>query len=255
MPRLAIRAAQAVGGLAVRGVQRGVRRFRLSRREFIARRRRRVDNAPGASIGGLAIGGFPRQATVKLRYSDSKEYNVPASGTTFNVYRANGAFDPDLTGAGHQPHGFDQWMTAYTHFTVVSSTMQVRVMSEISGHQIPVAGCILKTSQSNTEASLSTLAIVKERPRMLGSPIMYFGDAGAYRKPMFARWSGLDWFGKVFMVGSRDYMGSAIASPAEQTFYTVKFFSIGGNDPAAVMVHTTIDYVCVLTEPKFVSQS
>ena len=42
-----------------------------------------------------------------------------------NQFVANGAFDPNLTGVGHQPRGFDQFMAGYETFTVTGSKISV----------------------------------------------------------------------------------------------------------------------------------
>lgn len=225
-------------------------RGRTSRRRVVGGRRKFKGR-----LHGLVLSGFPKRTTVKLRYTETVELNAPGGGAAFFVVRANGMFDPNFTGTGHQPLGFDQWMLAYTHFTVVGSRMQVRVMSELDGHQVPCAGVILKTAESNTHTSMTTIASVKEHTRLTGSKIFYYGDASSYRQSMVARWSGKKWFGKAFLPGSRDYQGSTSADPVEQAFYTVKLYNIGGNDPAAVNAIVTIDYIAVLTEPKFLGGS
>lgn len=49
------------------------------------------------------------------------------SGATPNVriYSANGLYDPDVTGIGHQPRGFDQIKTMYDHYYVRQSKITV----------------------------------------------------------------------------------------------------------------------------------
>lgn len=42
-----------------------------------------------------------------------------------NIYRGNSLFDPDLTGTGGQPNGFDQWAAFYASYTVLGSKCEV----------------------------------------------------------------------------------------------------------------------------------
>lgn len=51
---------------------------------------------------------------------------VPAS----RVYSANGIFDVDITGTGHQPLGFDQMMLFYEHYGVIRSKISVTFMND-----------------------------------------------------------------------------------------------------------------------------
>lgn len=50
----------------------------------------------------------------------------PGSGTAAAyVFSANGLFDPNITGIGHQPVGYDQLMAIYGEYLVTKSTMKV----------------------------------------------------------------------------------------------------------------------------------
>jgi hypothetical protein len=58
---------------------------------------------------------------VTLAYGGTHELDGGANAYAGNVYRMNSLYDPDATGAGHQPRGFDQLVAAagpYTRFTV-----------------------------------------------------------------------------------------------------------------------------------------
>ena len=70
---------------------------------------------------------FPQSMSTMLRYTD--KINMGLIGATTNVIQnqfvANGAFDPNLTGVGHQPRGFDQFMAGYETFTVTGSKISV----------------------------------------------------------------------------------------------------------------------------------
>lgn len=45
------------------------------------------------------------------------------------IFSANGAFDPNITGTGHQPMGFDQMMSLYEQYVVVRSHIKVCFVS------------------------------------------------------------------------------------------------------------------------------
>ncbi len=242
--------------LAMPRRKRGRSTFRRKRR--FVRRRTRPSSFRRRRRVPLPIGGFGNKRMVKLRYSDLKEFDVPVGGSTFNIYRANSVFDPDETGAGHQPLGFDQWMLAYQTFTVIGCKMHVRIMGELVGDQSPVAVCILKTGTVADEALLNTLQTVREHPRHLASRIGYLGNASSFNSRsanLTATWSARKWFGKRFIVGSADHMGGQTTNPTTQAFLTVKAFSISGNNPNPIVILTQIDYLVILAEPRFLAQS
>lgn len=71
--------------------------------------------------------GFPDRMCVKLKYFDKYSISITTGIPQAQVWRGNDCFDPDLTGSGHQPNGFDQWSAFYNFQTVVASAVRVRV--------------------------------------------------------------------------------------------------------------------------------
>jgi len=70
---------------------------------------------------------LPDRLYVKLVYRQSVAFST--SGTLQdNVFRGNSLFDPDATGAGGQPMGFDQWANFYASYTVLGSKIEVTCM-------------------------------------------------------------------------------------------------------------------------------
>lgn len=61
---------------------------------------------------------FPPKTTRMLRYSASFALTCTSGVVNSYVFRANDCYDPDFTGTGHQPMGFDQMMLSYDHFCV-----------------------------------------------------------------------------------------------------------------------------------------
>ena len=101
--------------------RRGVPTARSRNRNKRAREAQ-LSAIPVPYLGSLA----PDCMRVKLRYKDEL-FPTTTSGSVYSyVYRGNDIYDPDLTGTGHQPMGYDQWAALYSQWQVMSSTATVR---------------------------------------------------------------------------------------------------------------------------------
>jgi len=71
---------------------------------------------------------LPARMMVKLPYWDIVQIvNTPhTDGTADYVYCLNSLFDPDVTGGGHQPRGFDQWSALFGQYMVHGCKYEVR---------------------------------------------------------------------------------------------------------------------------------
>lgn len=73
--------------------------------------------------------GFPDKQVTRFRYGDV--YSLAGLGFKENVFKVNSCFDPDATGAGHQPMYFDQYCNApgtapYLKYRVLGSKITAR---------------------------------------------------------------------------------------------------------------------------------
>lgn len=79
---------------------------------------------------------WPTRFETKLNYTD--EFDVTVTAGVMNVYtfNANALFDPDQTGTGHQPLGFDQYAVQYSRYRVlnVSYTAYMSNPATAQGH-------------------------------------------------------------------------------------------------------------------------
>ncbi len=61
------------------------------------------------------------RARTKLRYVDINSISLAGLNYGEKIYRLNSCFDPDYSGAGAQPLGFDQWAAFYTRYRVLAA--------------------------------------------------------------------------------------------------------------------------------------
>lgn len=67
---------------------------------------------------------FPPQLFNQLRYADLKTFTFGAGFYAHN-FRANGMYDPDQTGTGHQPLYYDELTAIYNHWTVLKAKIKI----------------------------------------------------------------------------------------------------------------------------------
>lgn len=73
--------------------------------------------------------GIPDELFVELVYADTKVLTSSAGLPTSNVYRLNSLFDPDFTGTGNQPVGFDNYALLYGRYCVYEAMVECRVVN------------------------------------------------------------------------------------------------------------------------------
>ena len=100
--------------------------YRLGRRRY--RRRFRRNMRVKKTI-------LPRRLFTKLKYVTANIGQTTTTALAIHQFAANGLYDPDLSGTGHQPYGFDQLASIYNDYRV-------------HGCQIKLTGRMLTSSTS-----------------------------------------------------------------------------------------------------------
>jgi len=68
---------------------------------------------------------FPAYTDTILHYVDQVTLNATSGLTDTFFFSCNGLFDPNITGTGHQPLGFDEWSAIYQKYRVLKSKITV----------------------------------------------------------------------------------------------------------------------------------
>lgn len=69
---------------------------------------------------------------VKLKYMERIVFTSTAGVQSSQVFRGNSLFDPNQTGTGQQPLGFDEWCNFYANYRVKGAKINVQYVSPSS---------------------------------------------------------------------------------------------------------------------------
>jgi hypothetical protein len=93
-----------------------------------------------------------------LTYVSTINFAIAAALDTY-FWRGNGAYDPDYTGVGHQPFGYDQWTAFFDRYTVISSSVELKVISGATP-----TPCTLALVPTRTTTDFATVGEAIESP-------------------------------------------------------------------------------------------
>jgi len=105
-----------------------VKRLKMGSKKFMHKRTTKKSVFPkkvSRVLANVNLGkGFPSTMTMQHKYSELVNLTTTGSATSF-FFSANGMFDPNTTGIGHQPRYFGQMKLLYNHYTVTRSQIKV----------------------------------------------------------------------------------------------------------------------------------
>jgi len=197
------------------------------------------------SVRGIPL--FPIRFKAMLRYYEA--VSISTSGTVgAYVFSANGLFDPNITGTGHQPMGFDQIMLSYEHYCVLQARINV-VAQNTSTTGTPQI--VVQLAASNTVATLSQA--IMEQGQLAKVHLTAGPGYGCSQQLKQAIRIG-KFLGIPNVLDNPDCIGTVAANPVEQEYFHI----YGWDDNAqtsTVNLDVTIEYEAMFIEPKKLTQS
>jgi len=103
-----------------------VRMAKKKRRIMVSRTPRlQLLSAPGTP--------FPTRCRAVLRYTSYFNLSCVTAGASQYFLRCNSVYDPDFSGVGTQPRGFDQYAALYNQYTVNKARLKVTICVPSTG--------------------------------------------------------------------------------------------------------------------------
>lgn len=118
----------------------------------------------GALSQTFNIMPFPTTYKCKLKYVESVVLYTGTAGImgTEQVFRLNSLYDPNFTGTGHQPYGYDQLNGIYKKYMV--SGVHIRVTFSAPSLANTACGAMIQASQDTVALTGASPDGICERP-------------------------------------------------------------------------------------------
>lgn len=159
-----------------------------------------------------------------------------------HVFSANGCYDPDITGGGHQPIGFDQLMALYDHYTVVGAKIRCHFQNKDTSYP---QFCAIAVRDSPT-LSTDTREIVENGYVTMGH-LAVFGTGGD-KASLATSVDVAKFLGRTNVLSDSQLKGSSAANPGEQLYFHLYGFPTEGVDSNIITINCVIDYDVVFHE-------
>lgn len=197
--------------------------------------------------------GFPHQRKVTMRYASWQDDWASTSGAlNQQVVSMNDLNDPDTTGVGHQPLGYDQWRLFYEDYIVTEARLSVQVV--LASQAItspPIVGVLMHDSNSVTATSHDALVEQGRSTWKLLPPSITPGPHKFYMKADLK---------KVFNVADvkdnkHRFGGTFGGSPNEENYFIIWLQTLDQATTTTVDLYYVVEYDVIVSSPKELAQS
>lgn len=158
--------------------------------------------------------GIAKQLRVKMIYCDLIGIDPPVGQSASYVFSANGLYDPNISGGGHQAMGFDQLAALYGEYVVVGSNISVYFQNS----QTTGAGVVYGINLCTSATAVQTARYIENGN---GVHILseFNGSGNNTHKLTYACDMNKETYSDVLT--DESYAGTASTNPTEQRYYHV----------------------------------
>lgn len=214
--------------------------------------RRRPARRPRRAMSGRTVNvnrslqPIPQRYICKMKYCET---NVSGALNGQYVYNINSVYDPDRTGIGHQPYGFDNLANLYNRYRVIKCGW--RIESPLGDTDSPRS--IHAIASNDPSITWGTASYIRENPRCKYITVVPGGTAktlsGWVTMPSLTGRTTAQ-----YMADDR-YQAQVTTSPAEEALLYVFVSNVNGNPLGNIPIQVTLEYTVEFFDVKHVVQS
>ncbi len=192
---------------------------------------------------------FPHSVRKRLTYSTNFSVTGTSGAAGAYVFSANGPFDPDITGTGHQPMGFDQMMLYYEHYIGISAKINVWALNLNS-----TLGCCVGISINASTSVVTSASTLVENGNLVWEMLSISTGALNCKQLMASvnvgKFEGID-----DVKDQSDLRGDTASNPAEQVYFHVCAWAADGSSTIGPTFQAVIEYDVWFVEPRKITPS
>jgi hypothetical protein len=198
---------------------------------------------------------FPLIYPCSLRYGQAFTLTAGAAGVfgTEQVFRLNSLYDPDLTGTGHQPYGFDTLATLYFHYKVHAVTVSLR-FSDPSADGI-ICGANFQNPGVTTTVTGVSPDVVMERPGMMIRDINNTGSQVVNFTQTFQMWQLCNVTKQQFDADTSQFESAYNTNPALTPYVRIAIAALDQSSTPTVRVQCDLAFHCHFKLRQILAQS
>lgn len=197
----------------------------------------------------ISRGPITKAITVPLRYCETVIIDPGIAIGTY-IFSANNAYDPNYTGVGHQPMGFDQYSTFYNRYTVMKAKMTCNYQVSSGGDKYFIGLALRDTYVGATD----TITFREQGDCTYG----FLSDIqSAPSQKNLTKWYNAKKQYDVKDAMDIGRLGAYVtAGPTEQNYFHISVGPAdGASDEGALICNVTITYWITFSEPKLLAGS
>jgi len=165
------------------------------------------------------------------------------------VLSLNGLYDPDATGSGHQPRGFDQLLALYDHYVVLEAKARISFANNSAANP-----CIAFAAVRDNTTTATTTTNYMESGNTVFRSLSSDGASNSVAN-IDITVNPNRFLGRRDPMSDPELKGSLTSNPSEGAWLHVGAYSCDLYTTCAVSLQVVMEYTVRLIEPKQITAS
>lgn len=189
---------------------------------------------------------FPTNYVCKLRYSQVLPLTSGVGSWGYQRFQLNNLYDPDYSGVGHQPRGYDEITAIYQRYLVLGAKIKLKILQTTS--QNAYVGFTVRK-----DASAPLIFEDWTEGRYGSSKLLKSNDTSTHTKQLSIRMQ--DFFGKKMKLTDDNACTDFTSNPVDICNFVIGVNDIDLLSTVGLKIEAEIIYDCIFTKRKYLSSS